>query len=297
MKRLVLIGEGPYYETLKGLVLDGVIVCSVSEAEKTIRDLLKKDAAGLYVHTFTEAEPIYERLKAIAPDRIVSSAEAPGAVSELMLKAMETLPTRGAEIERLSFEILAEDPALERFPPDTLEVVKRLIHATGDRSFARSLVLHPKAIGAALKAIVSGMDVVTDVQMVKAGINRSVLESFGGRLICALEEVPEQCTDGTRTERAIEAVLKDNSGVGIVAIGNAPTALVRTVSLLQGPLRNRADRTLVVGFPVGFVRAVEAKVLLSMQAFPFITNINSRGGSPAAAAAVNALLYMAREKR
>jgi precorrin-8X/cobalt-precorrin-8 methylmutase len=89
--------------------------------------------------------------------------------------------------------------------------------------------------------------------------------------------------------------LKEDNNIGIVAIGNAPTALLKTVELLSGKgvLPNVPANVLVVGVPVGFVKALESKSLLAAQDFPFITNISRKGGSTVAVAIVNALLKMA----
>lgn len=102
----------------------------------------------------------------------------------------------------------------------------------------------------------------------------------------------------------IEQALSENSNIGIIAIGNAPTALIKTVEMLNnselltaGTGRFRLDaKLLVVGVPVGFVKALESKSLLATQQFPFITNLSRKGGTPVAVAIVNALLKMAGEK-
>jgi precorrin-8X/cobalt-precorrin-8 methylmutase len=297
MKRVVLIGDGPYYEALKGLSIEGLVICGVSEAEETIKDVLNKTEGPLYVHIFSDEGTLYGSLKVIAPERLVFSTEAPEQVSKQMLKAMEVLPTEGPEIERLSFEILAGGLDLGGLPPEARPLLKRVVHATGDRSFASTLVLHPEAVKTGIRAITQGLDIVTDVEMVRAGINQRVLGAFGGRVLCAVRDVSPAKGHGTRTERAIEMLLRENPRVGILAIGNSPSALVKAVELLGGPFRDRAKDILVVGMPVGFVRALESKVLLSMQNFPFITNISTKGGSPATVATVNALLYMTSAER
>ena len=74
----------------------------------------------------------------------------------------------------------------------------------------------------------------------------------------------------------------------MVAIGNAPTALFRLLELLlEGAPRPAA----IFGFPVGFVGAAESKEALIETALgvPYVTLRGRRGGSPLAAAAVNAL--------
>jgi precorrin-8X/cobalt-precorrin-8 methylmutase len=91
----------------------------------------------------------------------------------------------------------------------------------------------------------------------------------------------------------IERALKGEHTIGIIAIGNAPTALLKVIETFKA--EQPACPPLVVGVPVGFVNALESKVLLSSQKFPFITNLSRKGGTPVAVAIVNALLTMAAE--
>jgi precorrin-8X/cobalt-precorrin-8 methylmutase len=126
--------------------------------------------------------------------------------------------------------------------------------------------------------------------MVKTGINKKLLEKWGGRVICNINEPVGQVTEHTtRSEAGIEKALKENNNIGIIAIGNAPTALLKTIEIM-----NSTDNVLVIGVPVGFVKAIESKSELAKQEFPFITNISRKGGSTVAVAIVNALLKMAK---
>ena len=92
----------------------------------------------------------------------------------------------------------------------------------------------------------------------------------------------------TRSETALALAGGDN--VGIVAIGNAPTALLAVMELIQA---GRINPDLIVGVPVGFVNAAESKELLFQKDYPFITALGRKGGSPVAVAIVNALLRLA----
>jgi precorrin-8X/cobalt-precorrin-8 methylmutase len=135
--------------------------------------------------------------------------------------------------------------------------------------------------------------------MVKTGISRKGLAPWGGKVVCGINEsgVRSQESGGkTRAEQGIEAVLKENPNIGIIAIGNAPTALIKTIDLLSNAERRAPNaRPLVVGVPVGFVKAVESKALLARQDFPFITALGRKGGTPVAVAIVNALLKIAND--
>ncbi len=202
------------------------------------------------------------------------------------------------EIEKRSFEIISDEIDLNDIPEERHPVVKRVIHTTADFEFKSSLVFHPDALKAGIEAIKSGKDILTDVEMVKTGINKKLLKRWGGKVICNIQNEAGDTHKGTarlaptqtRSEAGIEQALDKDNNIGIVAIGNAPTALLKTVDML-----NNTSDILVVGVPVGFVKAIESKSLLAKQDFPFITNISRKGGSTVAVAIINALLKMAEE--
>lgn len=198
-----------------------------------------------------------------------------------------------AEIEAQSFRIIAEELGPHDFDPATFKVVQRVIHATGDFTFANNLRFHPQALATALAAIRAGKDILTDVNMVEAGISKAMLAKWGGtaQSLVADEEVARiaKATGQTRSAVAIDHGLRGR--VGIVAIGNAPTALLRVMEHLVD--MTPAERPLVIGVPVGFVNAAESKALLAEKGYPFITSLGRKGGSPVAAAIVNALIRLA----
>ncbi len=199
-----------------------------------------------------------------------------------------------ADIEAASFTIIADELGPCQLPPAGFAVLQRVIHATGDFSFADTIRFSPGAIDAALAAIRDGRDILTDVTMVAAGINKSLLAGWGGSVHCRLGDpaVAElaRSTGRTRSEVAIEEGLAAG-GVGILAIGNAPTALVRAIRLLAAS--DPANAPVVIGVPVGFVNAAESKMLLHHSPLQHITSLGRKGGSPVAAAMVNALLRLA----
>lgn len=201
------------------------------------------------------------------------------------------------DIEKRSFEIISEETDLNDIPAEQVPIIQRVIHSTADFEFKNTLTFHPDAVKAGIAAIRAGKDILTDIEMVRAGINRKLLDRWGGKIICNItdEEVVRisEETGRTRSEIAMEKGLSEN--VGIVAIGNAPTALLKVIELLtKTPTKRPAP--LVVGVPVGFVKALESKALLATQQFPFITNLSRKGGTPVAVAIVNALLKMAKEE-
>jgi len=200
-------------------------------------------------------------------------------------------------IEAESFRIITEELGPTSFDPRTFKVVQRVIHATGDFSFAESLIFHPQAIDAGIAAIRAGRNILTDVNMGASGVSKGLIASFGGRVICKVAEsgIAEEAKERglTRSEVAIEKGLAEN--IGIVSVGNAPTALLKVMACWDGLAENLRPG-LLVGTPVGFVNAAESKELLSEKAYPFITCKGRKGGTPVAVAIVNALIRLAREE-
>ena len=195
-------------------------------------------------------------------------------------------------IEGESFRIIEDELGPTDFSPEEFAVVRRCIHATGDFSFADTMRFSPGAVEAGLTAIRAGKNILVDVNMAASGISKGLLEKFGGRVICRINEddtVNRAREEGkTRSEVAMEQAVDDN--IGIVAIGNAPTALLKVMELVE---TGRFSPNLVIGVPVGFVNAKESKDILNGQSYPFITALGRKGGTPVAVAAVNALLRLA----
>ena len=196
------------------------------------------------------------------------------------------------DIEAESFRIIERVLGPTAFAPDEFAVVRRIIHATGDFSFAETLRFHPQAVEAGLAAIRAGRNILVDVGMAAAGVSAHLLAPFGGRVLCRVGE-PEtaalaRANNTTRSDAAMTRATGDN--IGIVAIGNAPTALLKVMDLIE---RRLLAPNLVIGVPVGFVNAAESKELLAAKNYPFITALGRKGGTPVAVAAVNALLRLA----
>ena len=196
---------------------------------------------------------------------------------------------KGSEIEKRSFEIIASRMKKKTFPEQELPIVMRVIHATGDFDFEDNLRFHPEAIKAGIRALKDGKNILVDVNMVAAGINRRLLERWGGSIISTISEVGDQAMEEgkTRAEAAIEKTIDEK--IGIVAIGNAPTALLKTMELID---EGRFKPELVIGVPVGFVSAGESKEALAKKTYPFITSLGRKGGSPVAVAIVNGILRL-----
>lgn len=200
------------------------------------------------------------------------------------------LPSDGAAIERRSYEII--DQQLTDWggtDPGTGAIIRRVVHATADISFARTLRIHPQAIERGQAALAAGQPVICDVKMLQAGLTK-----VPGEVLCVIDRADVAATarerGSTRAAAAIEFLASRLDGA-IVAIGNAPTALWKVLELARsgGP-----RPALVVGLPVGFVGARESKLALLDSKLCYITNTSPRGGSPVAAAAVNALATWSR---
>lgn len=199
-----------------------------------------------------------------------------------------------AAIEGESFRIIREEIGAHGFDERTFKVVQRVIHATGDFAFKDSMRFAPGAIEAGIEAIRAGRDIFTDVTMVAAGIGKTLLGRWGGKVICRVADpgIAELAKTAGKTRSEVAIAESFTSNIGIIAIGNAPTALVAAIRLAAaaGPAA-----PLIVGVPVGFVNAAESKALLIEENSRYITSLGRKGGSPVAAAIVNALLRLAAE--
>ncbi|MBO0734981.1 MAG: precorrin-8X methylmutase [Alphaproteobacteria bacterium] len=199
-----------------------------------------------------------------------------------------------AEISRRSFALIGREADLARLARSIRPVAMRLAHACGDGSILADLAWSRGSVAAGRRALAMGAPVLADCMMVAAGIARAPLAA-GNAVICTLRDpATAALAAAQRTTRSAAAVdlWKPHLAGAIVAIGNAPTALFRLLELLAD---NAARPALVLGFPVGFVGAAEAKAALAAfgDGLDFITLHGRRGGSALAAAAVNALANIA----
>lgn len=162
----------------------------------------------------------------------------------------------------------------------------------------KAIRFHLEAIVSGLKALLNGCNIITDVQMVKAGISKALLKPLVGAVKCFIS-TPDVAAEAkqlnvTRSIVAMRRAVPYVNG-GIAVIGNAPTALFEMIRLVRAGV---AKPLLIVGVPVGFVAAEESKsALLKQEEVSFITNEGRKGGSPVAVAITNALLRLAIAKR
>ena len=205
--------------------------------------------------------------------------------------------TRPADIERTSMATIAEELKARGIvlPQENEAVVKRVIHTTADFDYAENLRFTPGAVDRGMAAM-KGSVIVTDTNMALAGISKPTLTRLGGQARCFMaepsvaEDAREQGT--TRAAVSMDRALREYPKA-VLAVGNAPTALLRIVELLEAGARP----ALVIGVPVGFVNVVESKERLLEACLryevPAIVALGRKGGSNVAAAICNALLYAA----
>lgn len=195
-----------------------------------------------------------------------------------------------AAIYRRSFALVRAEADLTRFPPTFRPLAVRLAHAAGDVTVLDDLAWSRGAVAAGRRALAGGAALLVDSTMVAAGIRHELLPA-NNEVICTLPDpgVPALAAS-ERTTRSAAAVelWRPNLAGSVVAIGNAPTALFRLLEILAA---GDGRPALVLGFPVGFVGAAEAKAALAGfgGGLAYVTLKGRRGGSALAAAAVNAL--------
>jgi len=201
----------------------------------------------------------------------------------------------GRDIEKESFRIIDEEMGEHSFPPEQWQVVRRVIHTTGDFDYAGRIRFHPHAVSSGAAALRSGAPIFTDTRMIRAGLSPWRLKWFGNDVVTP-SAVPESHRwaeeEGvTRSVAAFRHFAEKFQG-SIVAIGNAPTALLEMIRIVE---EDGIRPALIVGVPVGFVKAAESKdALLEIMDQPAVTVLGRKGGSSVAVAILHALLEWAR---
>ena len=197
------------------------------------------------------------------------------------------------EIESKSFEIITKEIGDTKLDEQFAPIVKRVIHTTADFDYLRTLTYSKNAVQYALGAIKNGVDIVTDTQMTKSGINETTLAKGGGQAHCFMSDIDvaqeAKQMGTTRASICMRKAAKLNKPL-LIAVGNAPTALITLDQLIR---EGKINPVLIIGVPVGFVNVVESKELIIDCGVEYIVATGRKGGSNVAAAIVNALLYMA----
>tara|TARA_B100000929_G_scaffold152264_2_gene120450 strand:- start:2260 stop:2892 length:633 start_codon:yes stop_codon:yes gene_type:complete len=204
---------------------------------------------------------------------------------------------KGQSIEDESMQIIENEIGPHSYNEQEWPIVRRIIHSTADFDFARDnkIIFHKDAIKNGLKALKNGSSIVVDVNGIIGLLNKQNPKDFGNNVICNISEpsIMEAAKEAgkTRAQMSMRIAKEDMNG-GIVVVGNAPTALLEVIEMVREGITKPA---LVIGIPVGFVSAVESKEELAKMDIPFITNHGRKGGSPCAAAIVNALYKLLRQ--
>ena len=200
------------------------------------------------------------------------------------------------EIDRRSLEMVSDAlPSMPDLSDWERYVVKRIVRAEGDPDIAQYVKISSGAVALGVSALKSGAPIITDVRMVQVGTSKALLKSNGNSITTMIDHpsVAERAQREkiTRSAAAMRQLAPQLTGA-VVAIGNAPTALLALLDMVD---QGEVSPALVIGMPVGFVACAESKDELVKRPINHIAIIGNRGGSSAAAATLNALLGLARE--
>ncbi len=188
-----------------------------------------------------------------------------------------------------SFAAIDSEIGAHSFNSFEYAVIRRVIHSTADFEFKQLIYFSPEAIASGITALRRGVPIITDVSMVKQGIVNLAAQTFNNPVISAVEQASVALPGKTRTETGLLECWQ-KFPEAIYAIGNAPTALLALCNELKSTSINPA---LIIGAPVGFISVVESKAALANTAVNQIRIDGRKGGSPVAAAIVNALIAIA----
>ena len=193
----------------------------------------------------------------------------------------------GYDIANKSREIIKSliDEDTKNLSYEERDIVERVVHSTADPEYAKLVKISPDFVETALKCFDDEKDILTDINMVKSGITR-----YNGEVMCYIRDERAvklaKKEEITRSAAAMRVAAMDGFD-GIVAIGNAPTALFEVMNMVE---EGQMDARAVVGVPVGFVGAADSKEALSKTDIPYVITTGPKGGTPIAVAVVNSLL-------
>lgn len=194
---------------------------------------------------------------------------------------------QGYEIAHKSREIVRSliGDKTAALSPEEKSIVERIVHSTADVEYADLTVISDEFVAKSVKSLKKEQDILTDINMVLAGINK-----YPGNVECFIShpDVIKMAKENEITRAAAAMQYAADKGFeGIVAIGNAPTALYKIIELVES---DQMDVKSVVGVPVGFVGAADSKEALYKSNIPNLITRGPKGGTPVAVAAVNSLI-------
>jgi precorrin-8X/cobalt-precorrin-8 methylmutase len=195
-------------------------------------------------------------------------------------------------IELESFRIINAGRDWSAIPEPERNILQRLVHTSGDFNIVDEVFISPGAIPAGIRALSQRVPIVTDVAMVQSGLRRSLLDRFAIDTVCTVHDEETnfmaEASGMTRSAAGIRRAWMRFGNNVILAIGDAPTAVEEAVRLVDA---HQWRPHLIIALPVGFVGTEQSKEKLRRcVSVPRITNRGTRGGSPWAAAVVNAML-------
>jgi precorrin-8X/cobalt-precorrin-8 methylmutase len=196
------------------------------------------------------------------------------------------------EIEKRSFEIITEILGDKVLDLENEAIIKRCIHTSADFDYAENLYFSDGAAQRLKEALKQGADIVTDTMMARAGINKTRLTQYGGQVHCFMADEDVARTAAERGVTRAAVCMEKASALKkpvVIAVGNAPTALIRLRELIEAGSISPIG---IIAVPVGFVNVVESKDLIMSLEIPCIVAKGRKGGSNIAAAICNALLYV-----
>lgn len=207
-------------------------------------------------------------------------------------------PKSGQEIEEWSFAIIDREAPPHSFTADEWQVVRRMIHTTGDFSIAEAVRFAPGAIAEAIKALREGRPVYADSNMIRSGLSlermRAAWPRYGSESVFCHIADPDVAKDARASglPRSLFAVRKAKQILhgGIAVFGNAPVALLELNRMI---LEEDIRPALVIAMPVGFVHVTESKEEIMSLDIPYIALAGRRGGSAIAVSVIHALCSLA----
>ena len=196
---------------------------------------------------------------------------------------------QGQDIATRSRKIVKSliDEKTQHLKPEERSIIERIVHSTADPEYAEITRISDDFVDSSLESIQSGGDILTDITMVKAGIN-----GYSGNIKCYINHEKTlkiaKKEEITRAAAAMRVAAVEGFN-GIVVIGNSPTALFEALKLIKN---NYMDAKSVIGVPVGFVAAAESKEALEETDIPYLITRGPKGGTPVAVAAINSLINL-----
>jgi precorrin isomerase len=206
-------------------------------------------------------------------------------------------PVSGPDIEAMSFAIIDREANPSCFD-EQWEIVRRMIHTTGDIGLAGTIKVSEDAIQAGVKALREGRPIYADSNMIRAGLSIARLRQANAAyskemLHCHVADADvAEMAASTGLPRSLFAVRKAAETLqgGIALFGNAPVGLLELNRMI---LEDNVRPALVLAMPVGFVHVIESKEEFLTLQIPHVAVIGRRGGSGLAVSALHAFCTLA----